>query len=728
LGYVESLSLPSMRECGKKGLPASTPAQVENARNLAIPPPQLSEDHISACVQSASSMTTITLVAALFSLALTFLVLWANPHRFSNQVFALVLLVQTAWLACVYRAIEIGQNSVELEWWFRANAVVISFLPATMWLLKCAITADRTAKFRALCSSLPAFALSLISAGICITPSFVARNHTGLLERGLTYYIYSIIGIIVYIACVKQTLNQMKLHTGIRRVELQFLALNAGGTALLQLGLNAAGNILHLRALNRLSILLVLAASALTAGALLMHKVFNAREVFLQFVHRLWFALVLSGGIYGFWRITSNFFAEPFGLLFSVAVFSPLAVWIDRKTRIWLDLSGEKKLAELRQRALEIEQMGLNEEQLVTHFAALSCSRFDTPRTTFLFDMGSTFGEAGLVLRKDADAHKALCNLGWATPESMDRRRSTAAIDDLKRFLELHGLGLLIAVPRHSKTPTLLLALGTRPDDRPFTFPEIQRVQNLADLIDNILTRSKLAAQAVLQARTDDIAMIARGVAHDLKNLITPISTYLIHVESKSAPNSTEAEVYASARRSIRVMTDYVRDTLSFPQGMEPSLKPVYLDALLISVHEIMCGYAAEHKVEIVPATAAGVINCDRMLIQRMLVNLVSNAVDASKPGQAVSLKAISLESGWRFQVTDHGCGIPPEYIGRIFDPYFTTKASAEARSFGLGLTIVHKIVQLHGGSIHVKSKPGELTVVSVDLPSKGAFARPLGS
>src|SRR6188768_4195148 len=119
-------------------------------------------------------MTTLTLIAALFSLALTLFVVWANPYRFSNQVFALVLIIQTAWLGCVYRAMQIGANAsaanaVHLEWWFRANAAVISFLPAAMWLLKCAITVGRNEKAKAIYASLPLFALCIFSAGLCLT-------------------------------------------------------------------------------------------------------------------------------------------------------------------------------------------------------------------------------------------------------------------------------------------------------------------------------------------------------------------------------------------------------------------------------------------------------------------------------------------------------------------------------------------------------------------------------
>jgi two-component system sensor histidine kinase AtoS len=275
----------------------------------------------------------------------------------------------------------------------------------------------------------------------------------------------------------------------------------------------------------------------------------------------------------------------------------------------------------------------------------------------------------------------------------------------------------MMPVPRDSATPTVLVALTTRPDDRPFTFPDVQKFQCLADVIDNIFTRSNLAAQAALQTRTDDLALLARGVAHDLKNLITPISTYLVHMQGKPPANNTDADVYASARHAVRVMTDYVHDTLSCPQRMEPSLEPVCINTLLTTVYEVISCYAAEHNVRLDRANPEGIIYCDRVLVQRMLGNLIHNAVDASTAGQSVSVRVINLGTSWRFQVLDHGCGIPAEYISRIFEPYFTTKVGPNSRGFGLGLSIVHKIVQMHSGTIQVQSTPGQLTVVSVDLP-----------
>src|SRR5688572_28521397 len=166
-------------------------------------------------------MTTITLVAALFSLALTLFVVWANPYRFSNQVFALVLLVQTAWLGCVYRVMQIGlsptpQNSgVELEWWVRTNAAVIPFLPAPRWLLKCAITMEKNGKLKALTESIPLFALGLMSVGLCSTQSFVSRDAFGLPYRGPAYYVDCTIGVIVYAVFMTETFCKIRLHNGI---------------------------------------------------------------------------------------------------------------------------------------------------------------------------------------------------------------------------------------------------------------------------------------------------------------------------------------------------------------------------------------------------------------------------------------------------------------------------------------------------------------------------------
>jgi signal transduction histidine kinase len=113
-----------------------------------------------------------------------------------------------------------------------------------------------------------------------------------------------------------------------------------------------------------------------------------------------------------------------------------------------------------------------------------------------------------------------------------------------------------------------------------------------------------------------------------------------------------------------------------------------------------------------------------------MLANLLSNAIDASAPGDSVSLVASSHRAGWiQFQISDRGGGIAPEHLARIFEPYFTTKEFGDdTRGFGLGLTICQKIVLLHRGTISVKSELGCGTTFTVDLPTRQEASSPTTS
>lgn len=266
-----------------------------------------------------------------------------------------------------------------------------------------------------------------------------------------------------------------------------------------------------------------------------------------------------------------------------------------------------------------------------------------------------------------------------------------------------HQLAAMVAVPRGSPCPTLIVTLGPRPDQWPFTYPEIERLQNLAELVDNLLTRAQLAEQEAMRAKMEYLAMMSRGVAHDLKNLITPISSFLIYTEDRATPGSAEAEVHASAKRSVEMMNAYVREALFFAQRLEPSLAPTDPQLLLNLVAQTSSDRASRRGValETVCLTPSP-ITADAVLLQRLLSNLAANAIDASPPGEKVRITSRPSRPGWiSFEVTDQGPGIPPENLKRVFDPYFTTKQfGSEIRGFGLGLTICQKIAQLHAGSV----------------------------
>jgi len=108
-------------------------------------------------------------------------------------------------------------------------------------------------------------------------------------------------------------------------------------------------------------------------------------------------------------------------------------------------------------------------------------------------------------------------------------------------------------------------------------------------------------------------------------------------------------------------------------------------------------------------------LNLDRHHIRRALHNLIKNSIEASKPGSEIIIETHKIDIGGRsvkIVIRDHGTGIPPEVLPRIFEPYYTTKP----RGMGLGLSIVKRIIEDHFGHIEIQSTLGHGTEVTIYL------------
>ena len=105
--------------------------------------------------------------------------------------------------------------------------------------------------------------------------------------------------------------------------------------------------------------------------------------------------------------------------------------------------------------------------------------------------------------------------------------------------------------------------------------------------------------------------------------------------------------------------------------------------------------------------------------MRQVILNLCLNALEAMPQGGELALNLHKEAENLRFDVRDTGTGIPSEALPHIFDPYFTTKGQGT----GLGLATVHKIVEAHGGTLSVSSKPNEGTVFRLFFPLGEAFS-----
>ena len=112
------------------------------------------------------------------------------------------------------------------------------------------------------------------------------------------------------------------------------------------------------------------------------------------------------------------------------------------------------------------------------------------------------------------------------------------------------------------------------------------------------------------------------------------------------------------------------------------------------------------------PTTLPTVV-VDRVLLARALTNMIENALHAMPGRGTLTIKAVAGPSSIRLTVADTGTGMDPEALRRIFEPYFSTKATGT----GLGLTIAKRNVELNGGQIYVQSSLGKGTTVTIELP-----------
>jgi nitrogen fixation/metabolism regulation signal transduction histidine kinase len=219
-------------------------------------------------------------------------------------------------------------------------------------------------------------------------------------------------------------------------------------------------------------------------------------------------------------------------------------------------------------------------------------------------------------------------------------------------------------------------------------------------------------------------AEMARQVAHDIKNPLTPIQLSAEHARrvnlDRGSPLSPVLDECVSAiLGQVRLLRQISSEFSSFASAPTPHLAPTRLDELLEEVvQSYRAGLAGRIAIDVRAAPDLPPVMIDRTIFARALTNLVENALHAmpgegrltitSRQSTADNSRSVVVE------VTDSGVGMEPEAAARIFEPYFSTKATGT----GLGLTIAKRNVELNGGTIGVRSDKGVGTTVTIALPA----------
>jgi signal transduction histidine kinase len=314
--------------------------------------------------------------------------------------------------------------------------------------------------------------------------------------------------------------------------------------------------------------------------------------------------------------------------------------------------------------------------------------------------------------------------------------RPTASTIEKQSREQLADFGGQFCFPLASQSePFGLFIAGEKSDGNAYTATDINLLVTLMKNLSLMVNQIRLKNHILQQQELDLLGRMSRGMAHDLNNLLTPVWT-LLQLSSEMAnaggPAQFDEELLPSALRNVKVMRAYIKEALFFSENLRPDFQLGRLDMIVKAAAEIAKMSRKKH-IEIVTDTPEDVlVELDEVLVQRLIANLISNAIDASPDHSTIRVEIVRFPKSdasrdWlRVRVIDQGEGIRKEDLNRIFTPYFTTKTHGdENRGFGLGLAICRKIVNLHGGHVSISSQLKKGTTVELDLPSRQIKPQP---
>ena len=249
------------------------------------------------------------------------------------------------------------------------------------------------------------------------------------------------------------------------------------------------------------------------------------------------------------------------------------------------------------------------------------------------------------------------------------------------------------------------------------------------------ITEQKQLENRLRQAqKMESIGNLAGGIAHDFNNILSSVLGFtelsLDEVEKGTHIEDNLQEVYTAGKRA----KDLVKQILAFARQSGEELKPIQVDTIATEVLKFIRS-SIPTTIEIKQNIESdSLIMGNATQVHQILMNLFTNAAHAMENKGGIlefSLKDIVMDRGVNreklglepgnyieIKISDTGTGIAPEIIGFIFDPYFTTKGPGEGT--GMGLAMVHGIIENYGGKISVDSKPGQGTVFTIYLPVTG--------
>jgi len=626
------------------------------------------------------------------------LIFWSNPTRAVNRAVLTCSLHIAAWLFALHLAVNTADGLIWLRW----TCAIGAFTPLHFWLVKESIGAGLDIfDLRWLRRAWSWGVVAALLSALCFTNFFIPVHSTPTSRLyGWGYYVFIFGTLGLYGALFRSAYRDITTLIGSRKLELQVWLGGGCATAIAILALMVLGALTHDHSYIRLQPLVVLVYYAGTAYAITTHRIFDARYILQVGMRKIALVLIVATVAYGVDQVFDSLVSESIAFVLTTAFVlwsgATLDAWINRRLQFY------PQAAHARAAAFEIARRAARSEELEREFLPILKGWGQTEYAVILSGGGGGGVRGGDVeLAEDSPVLAAMRELHWVTPERLMREKPTPLRDVVRQFLAEHKLGALVA--EIGPALTVLVGVGVPASRRPFTYPQVTQLMELASIFESALERALYLLNAQHAEQLATVGLLGASLAHEIRNPLVTIKTFVHLLPQHHGDPAFREKFFRLIGEEVSRIDRLTVQLLDLAAPRVYAAQEVPLHSVLNSSLELVTPKANDRAVRIVTEfrAAPDLVLTDPTAARQVLLNLCFNAIQAvdgrtAEPWLKVSTRRVP--EGVELAVADNGPGIAPEIMPRLFQPFASTKTSG----FGLGLAICSDILSGLGASITV--------------------------
>ncbi len=556
---------------------------------------------------------------------------------------------------------------------------------------------------------------------ICFTEYFIPPNSTHD-DRvfGWGYRAYVVVAISLYLFLIVDAARTLRKLDGVRRAELQVWLLGGCSVAVAVLALMGLRLLTGDSTYFGLQPLMILVFYIGTAVAITTYRIFDARQIVLVAIKGGSLLLIVVTASYFVFGVVMIILPEMLSFSISVALALILSALVSSRIDRVFHVYRQADVA--RQAAFDISQRESRRDNLERSFYAVLKGWGQSEEAIIVTGAGGIMKFGSSEISERDPVFQAIKQLRWVTPERLSRERSNPERDALMRLLAVNRLGVLVIAEGPSFTA--LVGVGAAASRRPYTYPQVMELMELASIMESALERAHFSAKVQRTEQLATVGLVGASLAHEIRNPLVSIKTFVQLLPTHHQDPVFREKFFrliGDEVKRIDQLTEQLLD-LSAPRNYKP--ERIELHQVLQGGLDLVAAKAAEKKVQFQTEFRAkpDAVSTDPAAAKQVMLNLCFNAIQAVEMGandaRWIRISTRNVDGGVEMAVSDNGPGIAPEMHAKLFQPFQTTKSTG----FGLGLAICRDILANLQASISVDPPvPGKGATFRVTYPCQAS-------